>query len=172
MLALMNSHKIKCLIRLRIPNIRGSIQDLVTQIRFVGSERAGVCRWGFTDVGFVAEEWAASRTAVPLGPQQKREHLHAFHKQQVLLSRSLTHTSAGPDVTTLVCHLAILAGPCLWLTSLMHPGWRLTSGEGAAHRCQPPPPIAASHPTASRMRNGVAGVRVVCWILLAPMTGH
>lgn len=39
--------------------------------------------WGFTDASFVADTWKASRTAVKLGPLQKREHLHAFHRQEV-----------------------------------------------------------------------------------------
>ena len=31
----------------------------------------------------MAEEWETRRKAVALGPLQKREHLHAFYKQQV-----------------------------------------------------------------------------------------
>lgn len=36
-----------------------------------------VAGWGFTDAGFAADK------ATPLGPQQKREHLFSFWKQQV-----------------------------------------------------------------------------------------
>ena len=42
--------------------------------------------WGFTDVSFVANSEAA------LGPQQKREHLYAFWKEQACGTLDLTLT--------------------------------------------------------------------------------
>lgn len=51
--------------------------------------------WGFTDASFVADTWKATRTAVALGPLQKREHLHAFHRQKIGRPAVIVGTSIG-----------------------------------------------------------------------------
>lgn len=51
--------------------------------------------WGFTDASFVADTWNATRTAVNLGPLQKREHLHAFHRQEIGRPAVVVGTSIG-----------------------------------------------------------------------------